>query len=355
MPHILLALSGGVDSSVAASLLLEQGHRLSGVFMRHALQVRKGDLQDAQKAAGHLGIPLHVLDIDEPFEDVVERFVDEYLAGTTPNPCAYCNRKIKFGLLLEFAETLGAEGFATGHYAKIQRLDQEKFGLFRAKDLSKDQSYLLYGIEKNRLRKIHFPLGNLLKSEVREKAIQLGLHVSGKKDSQEICFVQPHQHADFIRERRPEISTNGYFVSMDGKILAAHPGYEHFTIGQRKGMKVGFGQRVFVVRIDPETKNVVLGSHEDLAVHSLIAGELNWIGEFGEEIPLEKGFHCDVKIRYRNQPAPAEVFVRKDGTMKVKFDAPKYGVAPGQIAVCFQEDRVLGGGVILSTSSAIRE
>jgi len=338
-------MSGGVDSSVATALLLEQGHTVSGVYMKHSLQTRPQDCEDAKNAAELSEIPLHIVDIDEPFQEIVDRFCEDYLAGRTPNPCALCNRKIKFGRLLEFADSIGAVGLATGHYVRLGSFEDGSPALCQARDLSKDQSYLLYGINSNALSRLHFPLGNLLKSQVREKAQKFGFNVAKKKDSQEICFVQPRRHVEFIRQRNPQVDTAGYFVSPDGKILGNHDGYEQFTIGQRKGMKVGFGERVFVIRIDATTKNVVIGSREDLAMKELVATEANWF------VPrkIGKPFRCDVKIRYRNEPSPAEVVLTSSDKFFVQFDAPKHGVAPGQIAVCYLNGCVLGGGTIGNT------
>ena len=335
-------MSGGVDSSVAVSLLQEQGHTVSGVYMKHSFQTRPADREDAQKAADLFGIPLHVVEMDEPFREILERFCEDYLAGRTPNPCALCNRKIKFGRLLEFADSIGADGLATGHYVRLDSLAGGLPVLCRAKDLSKDQSYSLYGINPTALPRLHFPLGNLLKSQVRERARQLGLHLSEKKDSQEICFVEPHKHVEFLRQRNPDANTAGHFVSTDGTILGKHDGYEQFTIGQRKGMKIGFGRRVFVVQIDATTKNVVIGNFDDLAVRGLVANESNWF------VPRSVGapFRCDVKIRYRNAASPAEVVLTAADEFHVRFDDPKHGVAPGQIAVCYLNDHVLGGGTI---------
>lgn len=348
MSHILLAMSGGVDSSVAAAVLLEQGHRVSGIYMRHSLQIRPEEEHDAREAARRLGIPLHILDIDEPFQEIVEKFCSDYLAAKTPNPCAWCNRKIKFGLLPKFGDTISADFFATGHYARVERQADDSFALCRGVDRNKDQSYLLYGINRELLPRLIFPLGKMLKSQVREKAQQMNLPVSQKKDSQEICFVEPHRHVEWIRARNPGMNTSGNFVSTDGKILGHHDGFEQFTIGQRKGMKVGFGKRIFVVKIDVVTKNVVLGDREDLAVGEITIIETNWLAD----LPHGEPFASDVKIRYRNEPGAAEVTIfRKESHpgesyAKIKFHEPKYGVAPGQIAVCFSGDRVLGGGTI---------
>jgi tRNA-specific 2-thiouridylase len=189
-----------------------------------------------------------------------------------------------------------------------------------------------------------FPLGEMLKTEVREKAFSINLSVSEKNDSQEICFIPPHQHVEFIRRERPGIETAGHFVSLDGTILGRHEGFERFTIGQRKGMKVGFGKRTFVVRIEPESKNVILGSYEDLASWELNAVQTNWLCD----IPVGEPFFCDVKIRYRNEPTRAEVILKPDQSMSVRFTEPKHGIAPGQIAVCYDSDRLLGGGIIVS-------
>ena len=336
-------MSGGVDSSVAASLLQEQGHTVCGVYMKHSLQIRPSDCEDAQKVANIMGIPLQIVDIDEPFREIVDRFCGEYLVGRTPNPCAWCNRKIKFGRLMELADSIRADGLATGHYVRLGSFEDGSPALCQASDLSKDQSYLLCGINSAVLPQLHFPLGNLLKSQVREKAQQLGLHLAEKKDSQEICFVKPHRHVELIRQRNPQANTAGHFVSLDGKILGKHDGYEQFTIGQRKGMKVGFGERVFVIQIDATTKNVVIGIRDDLASKEFVANEANWF------VPQKVGepFRCDVKIRYRNEPSPAEVVLTTNDEFYVRFDEPKHGIAPGQIAACYLNGRVLGGGTIM--------
>ncbi|MGL6194841.1 MAG: tRNA 2-thiouridine(34) synthase MnmA, partial [Thermoguttaceae bacterium] len=313
------------------------------VYMRHGLQVHPADESDAEKAAERFGIKLYKLDIDEQFKEIVNRFETDYLSARTPNPCAHCNRKIKFGLLFDFAQEIGATGFATGHYAQMIQQPDGTFGLFRAADSSKDQSYLLYGIERNRLAQIQFPLGGLLKSQVRERAADLGLHVAEKKDSQEICFIEPHKHVEFLRKRHPDIDTKGVFVSTDGKILGQHDGYENFTIGQRKGMKVGFGKRIFVVKIDAESKNVVLGDYEELAVSRIKVNEINWLAD----VPADEPCEFDVKIRYRNEPTPATVIFKQDGTAEVEFSSPKHGVAPGQVAAFYKKSRLFGGGIIM--------
>lgn len=338
-------MSGGVDSSVAARLLLEQGHEVLGIYMRHSFHKNGSDAtdeNDAREIARKLGIRFEVFDADPFFGEIIERFVDEYLAGFTPNPCVFCNRIIKFGRLFEFSESLGAEKFASGHYARIERNSEGDFFIRKGIDPGKDQSYVLFGIKKELLSKLEFPLGNYMKSEIRELAVPLGFGLAEKKESQEICFVPDHKHPEFIRAHRPDCETNGNFVSPDGTVLGTHDGYERFTIGQRKGMKVGFGKRVYVVKIDPFSRDVVIGDLEDLQKTSLSGNGANW------HFPLEFGkpFRCEVKIRYRTEAKPATVIAFEDGRMEVDFDEPRGAIAPGQYAVCYDGEILLGGAKI---------
>ncbi len=342
---IVLAMSGGIDSGVAAALLKEQGFDVRGLFMKHPYQ--RETEEDAATIAQHLEIPFEVLDIAEPFEEVVENFTDEYFRGRTPNPCVFCNRAIKFGVLFDYARKLGAGGFATGHY--VRRGDVEgRPALFRAVDLEKDQSYVLYGIDRSILDRLFFPLGELTKQEVRDIAKRIGLHVLEKKESQDICFVDRGRHAEFLHRRRPDIDTSGHFVTPDGKFLALHGGFEQFTVGQRKGMGVGFGERVFVLRLDPETKNVVIGSYSELACRNLSVDDVRWLLP---DTPREP-FRCDVKIRYRTAAASGTVKPQAGGTATVELDETRYGIAPGQAAVFYLGDRLLGGGTIRSATSS---
>ena len=332
-------MSGGVDSGVAAVLLKEQGYRVRGLFMKHPYQ--RENESDAARTAEQLGIAFEVLDVSEPFEQVVEHFTDEYLRGRTPNPCVHCNRMIKFGVLFDYAKKNGADGFATGHYVRRGEVDGFP-ALFRGIDPEKDQSYVLYGVGRSTLDRLYFPLGNRTKNEVREIARRIGLHVLDKKESQDICFVERGKHPEFLHQRRPDIDTSGKFVSPDGTCLGLHGGFERFTVGQRKGMGVGFGERIFVLRLEAETCNVVIGPYSALACKRLLADDVRWLLP---EVP-NGPFRCEVKIRYRTEPVSATVFSRNNGEVELEFDEPRYGVAPGQSAVFYLGERLCGGATI---------
>ncbi len=359
MSKVVLAMSGGVDSSVAARLLLDGGHEVVGVFMRHGIETAEScrvgesparnkqgccsasDAADARRVADLLGIPFYALNFDEQFDRIVEYFVDEYLAGRTPNPCVVCNTWLKFGKLFEYADSLGAEHVATGHYARLVDVGQSVPALMRGYDDTKDQAYVLFGIDRSRLSRMLLPVGEHRKGEIRAMAERLGLRVADKRDSQEICFVPDQDHARFIHQQRPGADTSGEIVTTDGTVVGRHDGIERYTIGQRKGLGVALGDRRFVVRIEPETHRVVIGEHDELARRELTAGESNWLIE-----PPTGPLTCQVKIRYRSRPAPATVEPLGEGRFSVRFDEPCHGIAPGQAAVCFDGDRVLGGGWI---------
>ncbi len=336
---IALAMSGGIDSAVAAWLLKQQGHDVGGFFMKHPYQAE--DETDAGRLADFLGIPLEVVDVSEPFETVVENFTNEYFAGRTPNPCVFCNRTVKFGVLFDHArKKIDADFFATGHYVRMTETDGFP-ALLRGLDPDKDQSYVLYGIDRARLSRLRFPLGERTKSEVRYIAAEAELPLRDKKESQDICFVPNGCHSEFLHARRPNVNTAGRFVSPEGDFLALHGGFEQFTIGQRKGMGVGFGKRIFVLRLDPATRDVVIGPWEDLAIRHLTVMETRWLLP---EDP-EDEFSCQIKVRYRCREASGTVRPLKNGA-RVDFFEPLHGVAPGQSAVFYHGDRVLGGGVI---------
>jgi len=372
----VLAMSGGVDSSVAAHLLRGQGHDVIGVFMRHgeqspahacAIDAGSGatplpvlpaapaatdrkqgccsaaDAQDARRVADALDIPFYALNLQEEFRRIIDYFVDEYTHGRTPNPCVQCNNWLKFGKLFDYADSIGAEFVATGHYARLLRAgDADTPALLRGIDPAKDQSYVLFGIERARLRRMLLPVGEYHKPAIREIAGRLGLRVAEKPDSQEICFVPVGEHDRFVRARQaPGVDTSGEIVTTAGRVVGRHPGIEGFTIGQRKGLGVALGERRFVVRIDADSRRVVIGSRDDLARRQLTARQLNWL------VDLPAGpFRCQAKIRYNAQAAPAMAEVLADGRLSVAFDEPRYGVAPGQAVVCYEGDRVLGGGWI---------
>ncbi len=369
--RVVLAMSGGVDSSAAAVLLHEQGYQVIGLFMRsgesdNACAVpstgllpvasashRQGccssaDAADARRVADRLGIPFHSLNFQEEFRKIKDYFADEYLAGRTPNPCVQCNNWLKFGKLWEFARQVGASYIATGHYARIQKADTsptDDWGLYRGDDDNKDQSYVLFGIRRELLPNILLPIGSFEKPAIRELARQSGLRVADKKDSYEICFVPDQDYAGFLRRYRQHESTAGDFVDTEGRVLGQHEGYEHFTIGQRKGLGIAFGEPRFVVRIEPETRRVVLGLRDDLACSAIHVSGINWLADVASDEMV-----CEVKVRYRQQSEPCRVVKGPDATATVFTDSPVFGVAPGQAAVFYQGNRVLGGGWIQSAS-----
>ena len=351
--RVVLAMSGGVDSSVAALLLKQQGYEVIGLFMRTGVHApeddtpahKKGccsavDAGDARRVADRLDIPFYALDFENEFNRIMDYFADEYLAGRTPNPCVVCNNWLKFGKLWAYGKQLQADHVATGHYARIVTRDGQP-ELHRAADPAKDQSYVLYGIGRDVLPHLLFPLGGYRKEEVRALARQVGLGVADKPDSVEICFVPGGDHAEFIRRRRPGLATAGHFVDTAGNVLAEHDGYERFTIGQRKGLGFAAGERRFVLEIVPERNEVVIGEREELLADGLIASRVNWLIE-----PPDGELVCQAKIRYRNAGSPALVVALPDGGARVEFAEPQSAVTPGQAVVFYDGDRVLGGGWI---------
>ncbi|MFO1095240.1 MAG: tRNA 2-thiouridine(34) synthase MnmA [Planctomycetaceae bacterium] len=365
MARVVLAMSGGVDSSASAWLLRQQGHEVIGLFMRSGSEAtacatsadvllpiverrasKQGccsaaDAADARRVADALDIPFHALNFREEFGRIKDYFADEYLAGRTPNPCVMCNVWLKFGKLWEFAESVGAEFIATGHYARVQRSADGVPGLFRGLDPAKDQSYVLFGIRRELLDRILFPVGGYDKAEIRDLSRQAGLRTADKPDSQEICFIPDHDYATFVAQHRGEHETAGEFVDTAGKVLGRHQGYERFTIGQRKGLGVTFGEPRYVVKIDAESRQVVLGQKGDLACSALEADRLNWLVE---DVPEQ--FRCTAQIRYQHAAAECTVDLTGDNAMHVEFDERQYGVTPGQAVVLYDGEQVLGGGWI---------
>jgi len=361
MSRVVLAMSGGVDSSVAAWLLRQQGHDVTGLFMRHGVEAdgssaagparpasrRQGcctaaDAADARRVADTLGIPFYALNFEAEFGWIVDYFVDEYAAGRTPNPCVVCNNWLKFGKLFEYANGIGAEYVSTGHHARLVPTRSSKLpALCRGRDAGKDQSYALFGIERRLLGGLIFPVGEHSKDEIRGIAGRLGLRVAQKPDSQEICFVPGGDHARLVRQLRPHLDTSGEIVTTDGVVVGRHEGLEHFTVGQRKGLGIAFGARRYVVRLEPESRRVVVGTRDALARSELTAAGANWLVE-EPSAPLA----CQVKIRYRSRPVEALVQPLPDARFHVRFTEPCHGIAPGQAAVCYDGDRVLGGGWI---------
>lgn len=370
MSRIVLAMSGGVDSSAAAYLLREEGHEVIGVFMRHGEEAQEAcrvdspgltlpifnpradhkqgccsasDAEDARRVADKLDIPFYALNLQAEFKQIIDYFVDEYTRGRTPNPCVQCNNWIKFGKLFDYADSVGAEFVATGHYARMipGETPDAPPALLRGIDDSKDQSYVLFGIKRHLLPRMLLPVGGFRKTQIRELAAKVGLRVADKKDSQEICFVTSGKHDEFVRQRQRGASTAGEIVTTEGRVVGTHPGIERFTIGQRKGMKVAMGEPYFVVRIEPATRRVVIGRQVDLAQSVLTAEKCNWLAE-----PPAGPFPCLAKIRYNSPPAPATAEILPENRLQVTFDEPRHGIAPGQAVVCYDGRRVLGGGWI---------
>lgn len=360
--RVVLAMSGGVDSSVSAYLLREQGYDVIGLFMRSGVTEevacatgglpivnsqghKQGccgatDAADARRVADSLDIPFHALNFKEAFGRIKDYFADEYLAGRTPNPCVMCNNWLKFGKLWDFARQVGADHIASGHYARVVDAEGGK-ALVRGVDPDKDQSYVLFGLSRDLLDKILFPVGAYHKGEIRDLARKAGLRVADKPDSQEICFVPDQDYAGFIRRYRGEFDTAGELVDTSGNVVGQHAGYEHFTIGQRRGLGSTFGAPRYVVAVNADSKQVVIGTREDLRRNELVADRLNWL------VPdLPTRFTCGAKIRYLHTPATAEVELLDDNRMQIRFTDPQYGVAPGQAVVLYEGDRVLGGGWI---------
>lgn len=338
-------MSGGVDSSATAALLSEQGHDIVGLSMQlwreNGRCCSLDDLWDARRVATHLGIPFYVLNLEKDFETtVVVPFVQSYLRGETPSPCILCNNYVKFHHLVDKAAGIGADHVATGHYARVRYDDTlGRWSLLRGKDRKKDQSYFLFGLTQEQLSKTLFPLGELTKTEVRDIARRAGLPTSEKAESQEICFVQGGSYADFV-DQYPETQARkpGPIVSESGAIVGTHSGIHRYTVGQRKGL-VAAGRPQYVVRIEPESNSIVIG--EDPHRKSFVVRDANWIAIE----TLSESIRCDVKIRNRFEPQPATVFVQ-NGEVTVEFDSPQRAVTPGQAAVFYWNDAVVGGGWI---------
>ena len=370
--RVVLAMSGGVDSSVAAYLLRKAGYDVIGLFMRSGVaaeaacptdQIKQtgptalpivtpdshkqgccsaSDAADARRVADALDIPFHALNFQDAFGRIKDYFADEYLAGRTPNPCVMCNNWLKFGKLWDFARQVGAEKIASGHYAQIAPVPgEDRPALVRGVDLGKDQSYVLFGLERNLLEHVLFPVGGYDKHQIREIARSAGLRVADKPDSQEICFVPDQDYAGFIRRYRGEQDTAGELVDTEGHVVGRHLGYEQFTIGQRRGLGVAFGEPRYVVAVHAESRRVVIGKRQQLDRTDLVADRLNWLVD---DVP--RHFACRAKIRYLHSPAEAVVAFQSDDRVSVQFTQPQFAVAPGQAVVFYDGERVLGGGWI---------
>lgn len=357
---IVAAMSGGVDSAVTALILRERGYRVVGINMR-LYSPPDGEeypnpccapeaLEDARMVAHRLGVPFFPINLEREFEEtVINYFVDEYARGRTPNPCLECNREVKFTALIERARRLGANGLATGHYARIECDADDRYHLLTAVDESKDQSYVLYSLSQEQLGFMKFPLGNLLKSEVREIAELFGLDVAGKPDSQETCFVGKGAYADFVLSRRPGLNTPGEIVLSDGTVVGCHDGLLGFTIGQRRGIGVAHSEPLYVLALDPDANRLIVGGRDELSFVSLRASRCSLTID---EWPTE-AFEVEARVRYQGEPYRAIVQPGPRGTMEIAFAERPRAVAPGQAVVLYRGDEVLGGGTIDAGTSAI--
>jgi tRNA-uridine 2-sulfurtransferase len=346
----LVAMSGGVDSSVAAALMLEDGWDAVGVTLKQWEEAdgslpttgccTVADAEDARRVSAQLGMPHYVLDYVARFRgEVVDRFGADYAAGRTPNPCIECNRRVRFDALLTRTAELGCDVLVTGHHARVRR-DGDRYRLLKAVDGSKDQSYVLHMLGQSQLASIRLPVGEMTKDEVRKRAAALGLRTATKADSQDLCFVGAGGYRSFIRRHFPDAARPGPIVDHDGSVLGRHDGTVDFTIGQRKGIGVAVGEPRYVVEVQPGTATVVVGRKEDLLVDGCRVEDVSFVA--GEPpSPLE----IDVKVRYRSSPEPARI-VGDGAGWSVWFDRPMGGVAPGQAAVFYRDDEVVGGGTI---------
>lgn len=354
---VVVGMSGGVDSSVAAYLLKEQGYEVVGVTMQiwqeedQTTQEENGGccglsaVDDARHVAWDLDIPYYVMNFRKEFqENVIDYFVDEYIQGRTPNPCIACNRYVKWESLLKRSLDIGADYIATGHYAQIEQLPNGRYSLKKSVTAAKDQTYALYNLTQHQLSHTLMPVGQYSKDEIRAIADKIPLRVANKPDSQEICFIPDHDYAGFIEEYSGKELEEGNFVDLDGNILGRHKGITHYTIGQRKGLNLSMKRPVFVVEIRPETNEVVIGDSEDVFSDTLRCSQVNWMaidGLHGESM------NVTAKIRYSHKGAPCTIREVEEGVVECVFEEPQRAITPGQAVVFYDGDYVVGGGVIL--------
>ncbi len=354
--RIVCGMSGGVDSSVAALLLREAGHDVVGLFMRNGVSTLRPrtshksccsvvDATDARRVAAAIGIPFYAANLKDDFDRLIGTFAAEYARGRTPNPCVMCNRDLKFGRVLEWADGMGADAVATGHYARVERRPNGRWAVRRGADAAKDQSYALAQLSQEQLSRTLLPLGAMTKPEVRDVARRAGLPVAEKAESMEICFVPDDDYGRVVRERVPEAFRPGEIRDLQGRLVGRHEGTPLFTIGQRHGLGVALGRPAYVVDILTESNTVVVGFDEDTLCDGLVASGVRWsaIPEPREEV------RCGAQIRYHHRPAPATARLDAEGGIEVRFDEPQRAVTPGQALALYDGDVVLAGGWIDSS------
>ena len=341
--QVAVAMSGGVDSSLAAALLKEAGYDVSGVYMQLC---SNHDLSDLEQTCQLLAIPFYKLNLETEFQSlVIDYFCREYSLGRTPNPCVFCNQHIKFGLLLEKALEMGADYLATGHYARIE-LSPKGYGLLKAVDLTKDQSYFLYTLGQRQLQHLLLPIGNLHKVEVRRLATEMGLPASSRHDSQDICFIPDNDYRSFIAKHIPLKS--GDIVDTNGKVLGKHSGLAQYTVGQRQGLGLTSNERLYVLRLDATNNRLVVGTKDQLSSNRLFASKLSWVSG---EAPRELA-NITAKVRYKSPEVTAKLHLN-DGLAEVNFQQPQRAIAPGQAVVFYQGNAVLGGGIITNAETIL--
>ena len=355
---VVVGMSGGVDSSVAAWLLKEQGYDVIGVTMQiwqdeeNEVQEENGGccglsaVDDARRVASSIGIPYYVMNFKQEFQkNVIDYFTKEYLNGRTPNPCIACNRYVKWEALLQRSLSIGADYIATGHYARIDKLSNGRYAIRRSATLAKDQTYALYNLTQEQLAHTLMPVGNYSKDKIREMAEEIGLQVANKPDSQDICFVNDGDYASFLEEYTGQKVAEGNFVTSDGKVIGRHKGITHYTIGQRRGLELPMGHRVFVTDLRTDTNEVVIGENQDLMHTVLHADHIN----FMSVADLEDEKRVIAKIRYNHKGAPAVIRRIGEDEIECVFDDPQRAMTPGQAVVFYDGENVLGGGTIKSS------
>ncbi len=344
MAKVIVAMSGGVDSAVAAALLLKQGHSVQGLTLQlwHANNLDQKGIEAAQQVARQLGIPLHVEDVRETFrQEIVESFIASYLANETPNPCVLCNRALKWAQMIAFADAQGAEFVATGHYARIVATADAKFELWRASDPAKDQSYMLSNLTQQELKRSILPVGELAKPEVRAIAHSLGLAVSETPDSQDLCFLDHEDYRQFLRDYAPAAAQPGEIWTTDGRLMGTHQGLAFYTIGQRKGLPA-YTEALYVLEKKAESNILIVGTASQLGNSKFLVRPVNWISGEAPALPIS----CDVKIRYRANLVRSTLTAIDGASVLVETEKRLRDITPGQSAVFYQDEKVLGGGII---------